>query len=418
MTAEAPHTERAHAKLAPSASHRWIECPGSIRLSEGIEQVSSSFANEGTAAHELASHCLNTGFDADRFADWVVDIRGKEWHEKFLRHGAATDGMNRFPIDEEMVEGVQMYLDHIRQIVAEADDPGIEMDVEHRFDLTHIHPDMFGTGDCVIYSPAMQHLWVVDLKYGRGVQVDSVDNEQLLTYGVGAVKRHHNRPLTDVTLTIVQPRGHHAKGPVRAWLTDLLEVMEFAERLKIAAARCEQPDAPLKVGDWCKFCPAAAICPANRDAALAVARAEFSEGAINVAEPETMTMQDVAAALKHADVLENWLQRLREYAHAQATGGSMPPGFKLVAKRAYRRWKDEQSVVSSLRNLFDLADVDIYAEPKVKSPAQVEKVMGKKQAAELGVFITKQSSGTVLAPENDSRPAVKPDASGDFVEVT
>jgi hypothetical protein len=409
------HTQRAHSKLPPSGSERWINCPGSIRLSEGTESVSSSFANEGTAAHELAAHCLKTGFDADRFAGMVIDIRGKEWHEKFLNKGAPADGMHRFEIDDEMVEGVQVYLDHIDGLRAKLDDMEIEIDVEHRFDLTHVHPEMFGTGDCVIYSPKHRSLYVIDLKYGRGVIVDPEENAQLLTYGVGAVKRHHNRPMIAVHLTIVQPRG--AGQPVRTWSTDILEVMEFADTLREAAQRTEQADAPLHVGDWCKFCPAAAICPENRRAALAVARAEFSEGAIDVTDPEKMDMAAIAESLKHADVLENWLKRLREYAHAQATAGTMPPGFKLVAKRAIRRWKDEGTVISALRGVFGLDDADIYAEPKLRSPAQVEKVMGKKEVAELGQFIVKQSSGTVLAVESDKRPAVKADASGDFVEV-
>jgi hypothetical protein len=41
-----------------------MTCPGSVTLSEGIEDVSSSNANEGTMMHAFAAKCLETGTDA------------------------------------------------------------------------------------------------------------------------------------------------------------------------------------------------------------------------------------------------------------------------------------------------------------------------------------------------------------------
>ena len=38
-----------HALLSPSASHRWIECPPSVRLTEFMEDKPSPYADEGTA---------------------------------------------------------------------------------------------------------------------------------------------------------------------------------------------------------------------------------------------------------------------------------------------------------------------------------------------------------------------------------
>lgn len=48
----------AHARLSPSSAERWMTCPGSVKLAEGIEDKGSSYAAEGTAAHELAEHIL------------------------------------------------------------------------------------------------------------------------------------------------------------------------------------------------------------------------------------------------------------------------------------------------------------------------------------------------------------------------
>ena len=68
------HTSRAHATLSPSSASRWMACPASVRLSEGIPNTSSIFAAEGTACHELAALCLQQEMDPTTFIDEWVDI--------------------------------------------------------------------------------------------------------------------------------------------------------------------------------------------------------------------------------------------------------------------------------------------------------------------------------------------------------
>ena len=42
-----------HCKLSPSKSESWINCNPSLKAGEEIEDESSSYASEGTAAHAL-----------------------------------------------------------------------------------------------------------------------------------------------------------------------------------------------------------------------------------------------------------------------------------------------------------------------------------------------------------------------------
>jgi hypothetical protein len=420
MTKAQPHKERAHAKLAPSASHRWIECPGSINATEGIEGKSSFFANEGTAAHELAAQCLNTGDDAKVYFGRVIDITAPDVAARFLKAGAPLgDDDTRFEVDEEMVEGVQTYLDYVRDLIKKRGTDA-EIEVETRLDMRHVHPSIFGTGDTTIYTPSAAWVDVIDFKYGRGVVVEVDENPQLLTYGTGTVHRLHNRQVKGLTLHIVQPRAPHKDGPCRSWDADLVALMEFEDDLAKAAKATESTDAPRKPGHWCNFCPALPTCPEAREKATAAAldqfRDEEAEAAVDeivYRDPHSLTGEELARVLGEADYILTWVKSVQAYAHEQAVAGKTPPGYKLVQKRAMRKWIDEDEAMSELAMVF--GDKTILTEPKMKSPAQLEKAVGKRmyeQAA--AMLVHKVSSGTNLVPVTDMRPAAKNAGTEDF----
>lgn len=416
-----PHSDRAHAKLAPSAAHRWIECPGSIRMSEGIPNRSSSYANEGTAAHEVASRCLEEGKDADAFLGWLINTHPAEGKSPFYLGGDTlepADGETTFEVDEDMADAVQIYLDHIREIAAS--DGAAMVSFEQRLDMSDLHPGIFGTGDATIYLHDARWLHVVDYKHGKGVSVEVDQNPQLLLYGAGAARRHHNLPLDGVTLHVVQPRAPHRDGPVRSFSVDLLDLLDFEQDIRVAAAKTDDPDAPLHAGDHCRFCPAAPVCMVYRDLAMERAGAEFTDdGELTLPAPEEMTPEHRGRVLTHADFIANWTKAVQKFEHDQALAGQTPDGFKLVAKRATRRWRDGDEVIGTLQVDLGLSDEDIF-ERKMRSPAQLERHFpGKNKVARaeaMAGLITKESSGTNLVPVSDPRPAVKVEASEEFGE--
>lgn len=130
-----------------------------------------------------------------------------------------------------------------------------------------------------------------------------------------------------------------------------------------------------------------------------------------------MSGEQIAAALREAEFIGNWVKAVQEFAHAEAIAGRPPPGFKLVAKRATRRWKDEAEARDRLMLECDMALDEMMSEPEMLSPAQIEKKIGRKAFAAIeGDLVVKQSSGTNLVPESDPRPVVKSDGVGEFAE--
>lgn len=412
----ANHSERKHARLAPSASERWWNCPGSIKASESILEQSSVYADEGTAAHELAQHCITSGFEADRYAGMYVNLDAKPG----LKFSELAAPGRSFLIDDEMVDGVQEYLDYCRGIVAKArcrvarGNP-IEWTAEQFVDLKWIGVDGLdgGTADFSVYDGETSTLEVVDFKYGRGVFVEPFENKQLLCYALGVARRYSNRGLRQVKLTVVQPRCPSATGSIRTWEADVLDLFDFEDDLRKRALATLEPDAALKPGEWCRFCPVGATCSARRDYALALAQGEFDAlGALALTSAPVMSTDQLAVVLRHANEIEDWVRSVKEYAHNEAIHGRMPTGFKLVAKRATRQWQDENAVVPALRKI-GLSSMDFMIE-KLKSPAQVEPALPGKnksaRAAAIEHLVIKRSSGTVLAPNEDPRPAVQADA--------
>lgn len=406
------HSERAHARLSPSASHRWMHCPGSVRATAHLPDKETSYANEGTAAHELAAHCLETGFEPRKWLGQRINIKGETPIEKFAYIGAA-DGMHVFEVDSEMVEAVEMYIEHVQELAAL---PGAESKIEERLSLEHISEGMFGTGDAVVYHPENKTLYVRDLKYGRGVAVDADENPQLLLYAAGAAKLYHNRGIETVDVGIIQPRAQHDAGPVRTWSCTYDDLQTFAKQAALDAKLTEQDDAPFAAGDWCKFCKLAPTCGALQAHALEIAKAEFTEEGVDVADIESMTPEEGARVLARLTVLENWCAKVREHWHDKAMAGETVPGFKLVEKRAVRKWKDEAAVPGTLELMYELGEDDLF-ERKLVSPAKAEKLIGKKDASALWALVSKQSSGLVLVPESDKRPAARADVTNEFEVV-
>jgi hypothetical protein len=432
------HSDRAHATLAPSAAHRWMVCPGSVVLEQGFPNTTSVYAAEGTAAHELAAWCLSNDEEPEEHLGLYVDIRAE--HGNVLVDLGADDEQvmedNRyFVIDDDMVAAVTVYTDFVRGLLKQSKD--YEMHVEQRLDGTHLHPEIFGTGDFTGYSEELRLLDVVDYKHGKGHSVDVSENPQLMLYGALTVQRFHNRPVEKIRLHIVQPRAGGKQ--IKTAEYDLFDVYEFENAIVAAAGRVDEAEAALDefnvketpwqnayltAGEHCKFCRALATCPAARANALETAKAEFDvEGEMALPAISKMTSEELADLLLKADTILTWAKAVQKHAHEEACLGRMPVGFKLVAKRATRKWRDDDLAVKQLGQV--LLRKDLFEEPKLKSPAKVEKLLKPKPFAAWveknthdGVGpVVSQSSGTNLVPVSDPRPAVKADAASEFEAV-
>lgn len=375
-----------HAKFGASNAKRRMNCPGSLHAEAPFPDESSPYAELGTAAHELGEFCLVNGHE-DAFA-----FIGEEH--------------NGHKVDDNMARAVQVYIDHIRATALL--EPSL-CRYEKRFSLDKLDPPMpmFGTADCIIYGKESGTLYVLDYKHGQGVAVEVEDNAQLKYYALGAILEIGDKaPVNKVITVVIQPRAMHPDGSVRQHSYSRDEIMDFGTELIDAAHESLKPNAPRIAGDHCKFCKAAGTCSALRNDALAVAQDEF--GAVK--DINDLTPAEVADYLEKVPLIEEWIKSLRRHANYILESGNTLPGYKLVEKRPTRRWRVENEFVAWATQ-EGLDDDDIY-EKKLKSPSQIERIVGKKNLPTTLVMAV--STGTSMVADTDNRPAVATLAADDF----
>lgn len=382
-----------HSRIGASSYYRWSKihggCPASVRLSEGIESPESPYAKEGTLAHDIAAKILECHFftQGDRHT---------------IPHGVTS----------EMLDAIKVYVDFVKKEATTCrslSDKGHIL-IEHKFELSSVHKDLYGTSDATIYDPHNKKLVVIDYKHGAGIAVEVENNLQLKYYGLGALLST-GFPCNEVELVIVQPRCSHKDGVVRKWKFKSLDLLDFAAELASDARATEDPNAEINPGEHCRFCPAAAThCPALREKSLAMAKEEFGGGLSY--DPKKLDQ-----ALKFLPAMEAWIKNVREFAYNEVIHGRDIPGWKLVAKRGTRKWiVDEETIIGYMKKASK-RDVSEFYEMKLKSPAQMEKLSSKQINMKLREFCETVSSGYNLVPESDPRKESKIDPASEFDKI-
>ena len=404
-----------HAILSASGAPRWTRCVGSLALSKGIVETSSKFADEGTAAHEVAQMCLEQGQDASAFAGRVITVGRGE---------GAQRTETRWEVTEEMVEAVQRYVDIVRNL-------GGELLIEQQVDFTRwlfdpgtgeegeAAPKAFGTSDAIVILG--DELVVCDLKYGKGVRVEAEDNEQLMLYALGSldVADLIGAEIETVRLMIVQPRIPHVSEHV----VTVAELEQFALRARIAARHAMhqyagKAEPKLTPGEkQCRFCRAKGVCPA-----LANEVKEMATGAAGVDDFEDLTLDATKAGLvstdadllssmmAKVDLIEGFATALRAEVERRLVQGVEVPGFKLVAgKKGARAWVDATEAEATLKSMR-LKQEQMY-DFKLISPTTAEKLakagtLGARQWGKLQDYITQAQGKPSVAPVTDPRPAI------------
>lgn len=373
----------AHADASPSSSEIWINCSASVTKARGRQRKATPYTREGTAAHAIADKVL----------------KGKPVKVKSV----LVEGED-IAITEEMVDAVNLYVGYVEKLKGT------------RFHETKVvvhtdGEDLWGTADAFAIQEKLKAIEIVDLKYGQGVWV-SADTSQFRIYALGVLD--YVGPfieIDEIKMTVIQPRA--GDQAIRSVVIPVSELARWEiDVLQPALRKIKTNDPTETPGDHCRWCVRAGECKALADLAMANAKVVFGDVPN---DPLTMTNTELGALLEHGEMILSWVIKVRAEVSGRIDNGQAVPGWKLVPKRAVRRWDDPEGAILAMKSKqVPLTDI-----MRIETIGTVEKVLKryKVPATIIDPYTIKQSSGTTLVSDADGRPAVDTSSKNVFDEI-
>lgn len=382
-----------HSIFAPSGSAMWLYCSGSLIANLLEEDEGSMEAAEGTVAHELAEQWLKTGIKPSHRLGETVTVSEGEGHPQFL-----------ITIDEIMLDYVEEY---VKWCQFEEGDHFVETKVYFTDLMPPANTDELeedpladevkfaaqgGTADHACCRPGI--LIISDLKYGKGIFVDAVDNTQARLYALGFFyKWDWKYNFQKIIIRIGQPRLDNWG----VWEITREELLEYAEFVRERARAAWQLNAPRRVSKkGCQWCKVKANCAAMAVTLEDLAYAELAElerelGAeemsrirealreefkLHLAKTSRLSVPDMVKLLDFRKPMEQWFAEIQTKLEGISNDGGKVPGMKLVDGRSNRVWGNEKKIVEHL-DFLGIDEKHIYEERKIKSPNQMEEMLRK-----------------------------------------
>lgn len=386
-----------HALFAASSTYRRELCAGSLaletRLAGGHESIHSA---RGTAAHKVIEQSLANNLDPNAYAGDVI----------------RTDE-HQIEVDEKIVVGASMMTDYCRSLIK----PDTEWYSERFLSLAAIDPPLEsgGSADFIAWQPKERLLEVVDYKNGVA-PIEVLRNSQARTYALGAWLNLPQWQPRLIRTTIVQPNASHEAGPIRSEDLRPSELVDWTHELIAIISRtlvamrdfALAGDDPNKLDAWyqeylrpgeeqCFFCSAKGACPALRRQALDLVELYFDDFAAPQIPPTRLADNAphvLARDLEAIELLQDWIRARQALSHQLAEGGTEIPGWQLVERYGHRKWdeQDEATLLGLISQATGLPQ-DKLVNIKVKSPNQVEMLLGAKRKKAIAGLYSKPMIG-------------------------
>lgn len=319
-----------------SGAFRWINCPGSVALSHGIEEAPKKYADAGTEAHALAARILKREISLEEIKDEAVKI----YIETIIKYSSLRPDLNG----------------SLK-----------EMGVEERLDFL----GSSGGLDCYVIRGDLAYLF--DFKYGEGIKLRAKDNAQLAFYACALRNKYPH--LKKILCVLVQPKIDddiiEDTPHIDEWLMRY-QTLEAWKRKFIKALDAVEKSISLNAGPWCRFCKAKPRCPIH----FAYAKihqeeqeklpANYMEVVVanNYAPIDKNTIEAIARVWSAKDRIKKWLDSAEEFLFQLKIQGHEVPHVEIGQKRSYRVWsplmtKEEIGLELMKRGLQDPYEHDL-----------------------------------------------------------
>ena len=361
-----------HSVYSFSASHRWMNCPASIRMSKGYPNGTNAAAELGTAVHELGEFCIAIGLQPNRCEGLTF---------------------NDHVVDDRMIDGATLYKNVVDDLTNRY---GVLPLLEQKVTMSSLgRGDVYGTSDVTHMALHKRVLHTTDYKNGYGV-VDVTDNSQTAGYSVATLDTFKLWDKVDeVHNTIIQPNYDHIEGPIRTEVYTMNDMVDWQERFKVAVLRADDPSEQPVAGEWCHYCPAQANCRARMEYTLQHAYTNTGIHNISVGELEVI-YRETRSVKRFLDMVGG---RMLD----EARNGAEFKDFKLVKSYPWAVVENVEGLLSEVKKL-GIDEGKMYNNPKLIGKTKAKKLLPKPIVEQY--YRTPPSSSTVV-PNTDNRPAMR-----------
>ncbi len=333
-----------HSIFGASKASTWRTCHGAIGAIEAAkaegkipESKDTTFSAEGTEAH-----------------DWSYGVL------------SGKCGLEELP--DDFRHHLTGYIAHCRMVEELGGASAVTLN-ESTIPLFY-RPQDDGTVDHAVFAPDFLHF--TDLKYGAGVKVSALENDQLMIYVISLLEQKEVMegmdfpPELPVYITVYQPRHYSFDGDPDTWGTTIGELQDYAMEIRKDYEIAQTRPNTFKPSDKaCMFCELKKTC---------AARAATSFGglppALNAFDIETDTKEpleefdqttlthgQVAWICTHGKKIKNIIDNVAEGELDRLKAGGHSEEMKVVAgKLGNRTWIDAKAAETAIRSLLGATD--------------------------------------------------------------
>lgn len=376
-----------HKLFAPSASARWIACPGSMAFPENQSQDggSSSYADDGSATHHWGAELLKSETDVSQHLGEIITINSTE-----------------YTLDEERGARIQGYLDDVRRRAM-----GGYLFVEEFASLASVLGEgEGGTPDASIVIPSKRLGVIEDLKDGGGERVyastliepatDTTPevrepNSQLALYALAELPKWDLfEYVEEILLVIYQPKFN----AIDEYSLSRAALVEFGRKAAAAvvmarAAMVSGPTSFTSIGylnagvKQCRWCRAAARCPELARTTERETRLDFEDVTSQPSIPETAHHVDLGKHYAAIPLIELWCKAVKAELIKRVSAGEPITGpdgkpYKFVeGEEGKRSWIPAQ-IKDVEGALTGQLGAEAYSKPALITAPEAEKILIKK----------------------------------------
>ncbi len=394
-------SESAHAIYSPSSIYRNISCVGSLALIKKLGAVgkTSEYAAEGTLYH-----------------DWISKSREAVLAGKKFDY----DQVEKLEMREYVKSSTEFALGLLKQFKKLHD--GVEFFIEQR---VKFDDELWGTADLIFRgyrkSDKAPICVIVDDKYGKGVEVEAEDNEQLVGYGL-CYQNQLDLVFEEIHFFIYQPRTPGKEFSRWSVTKDVMSsacvaIMKNKKKcmdvLKFFNEKGTLNDSNLVAGSHCRFCPAKLHgdgCPKYL-ADLQSTQLKILDDVPEVPALEALSTEQKLEIFKRRKMFTELLKEIGQDLLAIALKEGLE-GFKIVPSQQRRTWP-KGKVEDIAKELIALG-VDDPIKKSLIGIGEVEKQIGTGKLEKLTEL---SKPGYQLVPDSDKRQAIKQIGLEDLGEI-